>query len=127
MIKPKTPKSPKVGKSKKLSKIINSIKRYQIICKFLMIKSKTTKLAKVGKTEKIPPVSPPASQKKTSDFPDFPLKSARSNANLLGAQNTSRSNANGCDRHAGQLGAKTTSETTSEITSNVQGSLPNHI
>ena len=55
-----------------------------------MIKSKITKLAKV---EKIPPVSPPASQKRTSDFPDFPLKSARLNVNLLGAQITSRSNA----------------------------------
>ena len=103
-------------------KSINSTKNYQIICKIFMIKSKITKLAKVEKTEKLPPVSPPASQKRTSEFPDFPLKSARLNANLLGAQITSRSNAHGRDRHAGQLGAETTSETASEITSKVQGS-----
>ena len=54
-----------------------------------MIKSKITTLAKVEKTEKLPPVSPPASQKITSEFPDFPLKSARLNVNLLGAQITS--------------------------------------
>ena len=41
----------------------------------------------------------------------------RSNANLLGVQITSRSNAHGRDRHTGQLGAETTSETSSEITS----------
>ena len=58
-----------------------------------MIKSKITKVAKVEKTEKIPPVSPPPSQKRTSDFPDFPLRSVRLNANLLGTQITSRSNA----------------------------------
>ena len=86
-----------------------------------MIKSKITKLAKVGKTEKIPSVSPPASQKRTSDFPDVLLKSACLNANLLGAQITSHLNAHGRNQHAGQLGAKTTSETTSEITSQVQG------
>ena len=84
-----------------------------------MIKSKITELAKVEKTEKLPPVSPPASQKRTSDFPDFPFKSARSNANLLGVQITSRSNVHGCDWPAGQLGAKATSETTSEITSEI--------
>ena len=61
-------------------------------------------------------MSPPASQKRTSDFPDFPLKSARLNVNLLGAQITSRSNAYGRDQHAGWLGAETTSEATSEIT-----------
>ena len=83
-----------------------------------MIKSKITKLAKVEKTEKLPPVSPPASQKRTSDFPDFSLKSARSKVKLLGAQITSRLNAHGCNWHAGQLGA----ETTSEITPKVQGS-----
>ena len=60
-----------------------------------MIKSKITKLAKV---EKIPPVSPPASQKRTSDFPDFPLKSVCLNANLLGAQIPSRSNVQECDQ-----------------------------
>ena len=83
-----------------------------------MIKSKITKSAKVEKTEKLPPVSPPASQKRTSDFPDFPLKNVqicvserksawspnhitferaqtRSNADRLGAETTSRSNAQG--------------------------------
>ena len=87
MIKPKTLKVEK--SKKKSSKIINSTKNYQIICKIFMIKSKITKLAKV---EKIPPVSPPSSQKRTSDFPDFPLKSAHLNANLLGAQIPSRLN-----------------------------------
>ena len=84
-----------------------------------MIKSKMTKLAKVEKTEKLPPVSPPASQKKDHWLSWKVCRNTHSNANLLGVQITSRLNAHGCDRPAGQLRAEATSETTSEITSEI--------
>ena len=110
-----------VNNKVKFSKIIKSIENGTLIWKIFMIQPKSPK---VGKTAKYPQWALQPARRWTSTQE---RAKSRSNANLLRAQITSRSNAHGRDRHAGQLGAETTSETTSEITLNVQGSRPNHI